>query len=65
MVGTRLCNPMRLKLSNPVIANFPDGGNMQNLGSIAQKCTVASRNFLTWGKPVVARVWINVAFLFR
>ncbi len=38
---------------------------MQNLGSIAHKCTLASRNFLTWGKPVVARVWINVAFLFR
>jgi hypothetical protein len=45
--------------------SFPDGGNMQNLGLIAHKCTVASKNFLTWGKPVVARVWINVAFLFR
>jgi hypothetical protein len=51
--------------SCPVIAIFPDGGNMHNLGSIAHKCTLASKNFLTWGKPVVARVWINVAFLFR
>jgi hypothetical protein len=44
---------------------FPDGGNMQQLGSLAQKYALASRNFLTWGKPVAARVWISVAFLFR
>jgi hypothetical protein len=38
---------------------------MHHLGSIAHKYAVVGRNFLTWGKPVVARVWINVAFLFR
>jgi hypothetical protein len=55
-------NLMLTSLSN---TQFPDGGNMQQLGSLAHKYALASRNFLTWGKPVAARVWISVAFLFR
>jgi len=47
--------------------NFRTGEdrNMQNLSSMVEKYQVVGRNFWVWGRPVIAKIWISVAFFLR
>lgn len=38
---------------------------MRLLGSMVQKYHVAGRNFWVWGRPVMAKIWLSVAFFLR
>lgn len=38
---------------------------MSHLGQMAEKCHLVGRNLWEWGSPVVAKVWLTIAFFLR
>jgi hypothetical protein len=38
---------------------------MDRLNSLAQKYQLVGRNFLGWGRPVIAKIWLSVVIFLR
>jgi hypothetical protein len=38
---------------------------MRHLSLMAEKYHLVGRNFLEWGRPVIAKVWLTIAFFLR
>jgi hypothetical protein len=38
---------------------------MRHLSLMAEKYHLVGRNVLEWGRPVIAKVWLTIAFFLR